>query len=147
MDQLKQKDLSILAVHKFNDPKGIGFKATVQKASKAEFLDESRGIIGCSTLAQFPFQHEGTNFMVWFDGEIADRPELPLPSLLVGELGVDETCILVFGDYIITRTNEDYDVIGIESTDEDKLRDYTINRSHTAVLGVQLGLFRRKKSA
>ena len=147
MNQLEQKDISILAVHKFNDPKGIGFKATIRRASKTDFLEEARGIIGYNTIAQFPFQHEGTNFMVWFDGEIADRPELPLPSLLVGELDVDETCILVFGDYIITRTNEDYDVIGIESTDEEKLRDYTINRSQTAVLGVKLGLFRRKKSA
>ena len=78
---------------------------------------------------------------------LADKPELPLPSLLVGELGVDETCILVYGDYIITRTDEEHDVIGIEPSDKEKLRDYTINRSQTAVLGVKLGLFRRKKSA
>ena len=147
MNQLEQKNISILAVHKFNDPKGIGFKATVQKGSMADFLEEAREIIGCNTLAQFPFQHEGTSFMVWFDGDIADRPELPLPSLLVGTIGVDETCILVFGDYIITRTNEEHDFIGIEPTDAEKLRDYTINRSHAAVLGVQMGLFRRKKSA
>ena len=147
MNQLEQKDISILSVHKFTAPKGIGFKATVRRASLANFLEEARGIIGCSTLAQFPFQHEGTSFMVWFDGDIADRPELPLPSLLVGTIGVDETCILVFGDYIITRTDENHNVIGIEPTDEEKLRDYTINRSQTAVLGVKLGLFRRKKSA
>ena len=147
MNQLGQKDINILAVHKFDAPRGMGFKATVQKASKADFLNEALEIIDCSTLAQFPFQYKGTRFMVWFDGELADKPELPLPSLLVGELGVDETCILVYGDYIITRTDEEHDVIGIEPSDKEKLRDYTINRSQTAVLGVKLGLFRRKKSA
>ena len=147
MNQLGQNDINILAVHKFDDPRGMGFKATVQKASKADFLNEALEIIDCSTLAQFPFQYKGTRFMVWFDGELADKPELPLPSLLVGELGVDETCILVYGDYIITRTDEEHDVIGIEPSDGEKLRDHTINRSQTAVLGVKLGLFRRKKSA
>ena len=147
MNHSEQKNISILSVHKFTDPKGLGFKATVQKASKGDFLEEAREIIGCSTLAQFPFQYKGTRFMVWFDGEIPDRPERPLPSLLVGELGVDETCILVYGDYIITRADEEHDVIGIEPSDGEKLRDYTINRSQTAVLGVKLGLFRRKKSA
>ena len=147
MNQSEQKDISILSVHKFTDPKGLGFKATVQKASRGDFLEEAREIIGCSTLAQFPFQYKGTRFMVWFDGEIPDRPERPLPSLLVGELGVDETCILVFGDYIITRTDVEHDVVGIEPSDEENLREYTIVRSHTAVLGMKLGLFRRKKSA
>lgn len=147
MNQLEQKDISILAVHEFSDPKGIGFNATIQKASQTDFLEEAQKIIGCSTLAQFPFQYMGTRFMVWFDGELADRPELPVPSLLVGEPGIDETCILVYGDYIITRTDEEHDVIGIEPSDEENLKDYTINKSHMAVLGAKLGLFRRKKSA
>jgi hypothetical protein len=56
MNQSEQKDISILSVHKFTDPKGLGFKATVQKASKGDFLEDAREIIGCSTLAQFPFQ-------------------------------------------------------------------------------------------
>ena len=64
MNHSEQKDISILSVHKFTDPKGLGFKATVQKASKGDFLEEAREIIGCSTLAQFPFQCKGTRFMV-----------------------------------------------------------------------------------
>ena len=143
MNSSSEKDTSIFAVHRFDVDGQIRYSSAVEEVHKDKFQQTAMEIIGCKHLDMFPFKHSGIEFAIWFDRDIDNQPELPLPSLVVGNLGIDERCILVFGNYIITRTNEKEEVVGIVPTDSDILKDYAFDRSHLAVALEKLGLFHR----
>ena len=143
MNSSSEKDTSIFAVHRLDVDGQISYTSTVEEVHKDNFQQTAMEIIGCKHLNMFPFKHSGINFAIWFDRDIDSKPELPLPSLVVGNLGSEPKCILVFGNYIITRANDKDDVFGIVPTDRDILKDYAFERSHLAAAVEKLGLFHR----
>ena len=147
MDMFKKKDTDIFSVHRFDVDGQISYASSVVMINKKDFYRNALEAIGCKHLEGFPFKYKGASYAVWFDKDIDSQPELPLPSLIVGEPGTDEKCILIFGHYIITRINEYYEIIGLTDTEAATLHDFAMERSRMAAIGQGLGLFPRQKSA
>ena len=90
----KRSDIDIFSVHRFDVDGQISYTSFVVTINKEDFQKRAMELIGCDHLEGFPFKHDGASYAVWFDKDIDSQPELPLPSLIVGEPGTDDKCIL-----------------------------------------------------
>ena len=138
--------MKVFAVEIIASKKGACLTSGVKHITEGNFLQEAYNIIGCNLVDCRSFEYKDTIYDVWFDDEFLLKSGPIYPTLILGDLKPN-FFDLICGNFIIAKSNEDGETIGISTDEANMLILFMHENLHKLRKAIQMGLIGNKKTA
>ena len=111
---------------------GIGF-LTVHEIDSENTLQSMYDLLDCSMVDVRRFELDGHVYDVWFDEEFFINGKEIIPTVLLGKKEGWKSEVLICGNVMYARSNEDGETIGLTDEDIQRLKDFQYETAPKAV--------------
>ena len=111
---------------------GIGF-LTVHEIDSENTLQSMYDLLDCSMVDVRRFELDGHVYDVWFDEEFFINGKDIIPTVLLGKKEGWASEVLICGNVMYARSNEEGETIGLTDEDIQRLKDFQYETAPKAV--------------